>query len=414
MIAVGIDIGKRQHEACFMDEAGHEIGPSLRFAHRRGGVRLLQERLDALPESATVALEASGHYWIGLERWLRKGGIPVQVVNPLQVHAFREAGIRRTKTDRRDAWVLADLLRIGRTRPNYVPNDTILQLRELTRFRWGLIDQIGGAKRRVLAVLDQVFPEFADHFSDPFGVSARELLAHGASAADFAAIDLDELTALLEHASRKRFGREKAESIARSAQESLGVPGLEPVARLMVRSLLAQIAHLELQVAEADAMAAELLAGVDQYLTSIPGVGPVLAATILAEIGDIDRFPRLTALVAYAGIDPSVFESGGFKGTRQHISKRGSPYLRRALYLATHSAQRQNTDLGDYLQRKLREGKSYKVALVATSHKLLARMYVVLKEGRPFEVQSGERRPHRKRREQSEALPSLLRNNQQG
>ena len=228
VIAVGIDIGKRQHEACFMDEAGHEIGPSLRFAHRRGGVRLLQERLDALPESATVALEASGHYWIGLERWLRKGGIPVQVVNPLQVHAFREAGIRRTKTDRRDAWVLADLLRIGRTRPNYVPDDTILQLRELTRFRWGLVDQIGAAKRRLLAVLDQVFPEFADHFGDPFGVSARELLTRGASAADFAAIDLDELTTVLEQASRKRFGRDKAESIAKSAQESLGVPGLEP------------------------------------------------------------------------------------------------------------------------------------------------------------------------------------------
>ena len=178
--------------------------------------------------------------------------------------------------------------------------------------------------------------------------------------------------------------------------------------------MLAQIAHLETQVAEVDAVAAELLAGVEQHLTSIPGVGPVLAATILAEIGDIDRFPRLTALVAYAGIDPSVFESGDFKGTRQHISKRGSPYLRRALYLATHSAQRQNTDLGDYLQRKLREGKSYKVALVATSHKLLARMYVVLKEGRPFEVRSGERRAHRKRREQSEDLLSLPRNNQQG
>src|SRR5207244_5421252 len=139
-----------------------------------------------------------------------------------------------------------------------------------------------------------------------FGVSARELLARGASAADFAAIELDELTALLEQASRKRFGREKAESIAKSARESLGVPGLEPVARLMVRSLLAQIAHLETQVAEVDAVAAELLAGVEQHLTSIPGVGPVLAATILAEIGDIDRFPRLTALVAYAGIDPSV------------------------------------------------------------------------------------------------------------
>jgi transposase len=388
MIAVGIDIGKRQHEACFMDEAGRELRPSLRFSHKQAGLRLLQERLAALPEPASVAMEASGHYWLGLERCLRQSGIPVQVVNPMQVHAFRETGIRRTKTDRRDAWVLADLLRIGRTRPNYVPDDIILQLRQLTRFRWGLVDQIGAAKHRVLTVLDQVFPEFAEQFSDPFGASARELLAHGASAADFAAIDLDELTTLLERASRKRLGRDQAERISQSAHTSMGVPALSAVARLEVGALLAQIELLKAQVVEVEDACAALLRELDQRLTTIPGIGPVLAASILAEIGDITRFPRLEALVAYAGIDPSVFESGAFTGTRQHISKRGSPYLRRALYLATHTAQQHNPDLAAYLQRKLREGKSYRSALVATSHKLLARMYVVLKEGRPFEVRN--------------------------
>jgi transposase len=391
MIAVGIDIGKRQHEACFMDEAGQELRPSLRFSHRQSGLRRLQARLAALPEPAHVAMEASGHYWLGLERCLRQGGVPVHVVNPMQVHAFRDTGIRRTKTDRRDAWVLADLLRIGRARPNYVPDDTILQLRELTRFRWSLVDQIGDAKHRVLAVLDRVFPEFAEQFSDPFGASARELLAHGASAADFAALDLDELTTLLARASRKRFGREQAERIAQSAQTSLGVPALGSVARLEVRALLTQITLLEAQVAEAERACAVLLEELDQHLTTIPGVGPVLAASILAEIGDITRFPRLESLVAYAGIDPSVFESGAFTGTRQHISKRGSPYLRRALYLATHTAHQHNPDLADYLRRKRREGKSYRAALIATSHKLLARIYVVLKEGRPFAVCGGGR-----------------------
>jgi transposase len=388
MIAVGIDVGKRQHEACFMDEAGQELRPSLRFDHRQSGVHRLQERLAALPEPARVAMEASGHYWIGLERRLRQNGVPVHVVNPMQVHAFRETGIRRTKTDRRDAWVLADLLRIGRTRPNYVPDDTILQLRELTRFRWALVDQIGAAKHRVLGMLDQVFPEFAEQFSDPFGASARELLAHGASAADFATLDLDKLTVLLERVSRKRFGREQAERITQSAQASLGVAALGPVARVEVRALLSQISLLEVQVAEIDAACTALLGEVDQHLTTIPGVGPVLAASILAEIGDIGRFPRLESLVAYAGIDPGVFESGAFKGTRQHISKRGSPYLRRALYLATHTAHQRNPDLSAYFQRKLHEGKSYRAALIATSHKLLARIYVVLKEGRPFEVRS--------------------------
>jgi transposase len=386
VIAVGIDVGKRNHEACFLDGAGREIGRSLRFTNNQGGLRLLLDRLQELAEPATIALEASGHYWLGLHRGLAARGQSVQVVNPLQTKALRPVGVRRIKTDRRDAFVLADLVRIGRARPNYVPDDTMLQLRELTRFRWGLVDQIGDAKRRLLSMLDRVFPEFAEHFSDPFGVSARELLSRAATAADFAALDLDELTGLLERVSRKRFGRDKAEAIQRSATNSLGLSALGPAARIEVDALLAQIALLEKQVAELDDTVAELMAETDQHLTTIPGVGAVLAASILAEIGDIDRFPRLRALVAYAGIDPSVFASGQFAGTRQHISKRGSPYLRRALYLATHSSHLRNPDLNAYLQRKLREGMSYKQALVATSHKLLARIYTVLKEGRPFEV----------------------------
>jgi transposase len=139
-------------------------------------------------------------------------------------------------------------------------------------------------------------------------------------------------------------------------------------------------------VRHADRAIAEALDRLEQHVASIPGVGPVLAATIVAEIGDIDRFRSVEALVAYAGLDPSVFASGQFQGRRQHLSKRGSPYLRRALFLATHSAQLRNPDLHAYLHRKLAAGKPYKAAVIATAHKLLARLYVVLKEGRPFQV----------------------------
>ena len=342
--------------------------------------------MQALPEVPSIALEASGHYWLGLQRRLALDGYQIQAINPLQAQAFRSTGIRKTKTDRRDAFVLADLVRIGRARPNYVPDDTILQLRELTRFRWDLVDRIGDAKRRVLTVLDRVFPEFADQFSDPFGTSARELLQRAASAAEFAELDLDELTQLLERASRKRFGRAKAEALQRTARESLGVPALGRAAELEIQALLGQIALIESQVREVDTAIAELLGGLEQHVASIPGIGSVLAATIIAEIGDIDRFRNVEALVAYAGLDPTVFASGQFEGKRQHISKRGSPYLRRALFLATHSAHLRNPDLNAYLQRKLSEGKAYKAAVIATAHKLLARIYIVLKEGRPFEV----------------------------
>jgi transposase len=395
VIAVGIDVGKRAHEACFLDGDGREVGRPLRFANTAAGVATLRARLDALPEPVagvpprvTVALEASGHYWLGLHRRLVAGGVAVQVVNPLQTDALRDTGVRKTKTDRRDAFVLADLVRIGRARPNYVPDDAILQLRELTRFRWDLVDRAGDAKRRILTVLDRVFPEFAAHFSDPFGATARELLDRAASAADFAALDLGELTTLVERASRGRFGAEKATALHAAARESLGVAALAPAAQLEVRGLLAQLALLEDQVREVDAAIAQMLAGLEagQHLLSVAGVGPALAATILAEVGDVARFANVKALVAYAGLDPSVFESGAFQGRRQHISKRGSPYLRRALYLATHSAQRRHPDLRAYLHKKLAEGKPYKAAVVATAHKLLARVYTLLKERRPYVV----------------------------
>lgn len=385
MIAIGIDVGKRHHEACLLDDDGQLVGRPLRFANTAVGVRQFEARVQGLGEPTTIGLEASGVYWLGLHRRLVAAGWPVQVINPLQTEAFRTTGVRQAKTDRRDAAVIADLVRIGRARPSYVPDDTILQLRELTRFRWGLVDRLGDAKRRVLTVLDRVFPEFAAHFTDPFGASGRELLGRAASAADFAALDLADLTATLERASRKRFGRAKAEALQQSAADSLGLTGLGPVAGLEVRALLAQLALLEGQVAEVDRAAAEVLATLDQHLTTIPGVGPVLAATILAEIGDVTRFARVEALVAYAGLDPGVFESGQFRGRRQHLSKRGSPYLRRALFLAAHSAQLHNADLHGYLERKLAEGKPYRAALVAVAHKLLARCYVVLKEGRPYQ-----------------------------
>jgi transposase len=386
MIAVGIDVGKRAHEACFLDQAGQEKGKGLRFANTSAGLGELQARLQSLGEPVTIALEASGHYWLGIQRRLVARGYVVQVINPLQTDAFRDSGIRRTKTDRRDAFILADLVRIGRTRPNYVPDDTILQLRELTRFRWALADQIGDAKRRILTVLDRVFPEFAGQFADPFGATARELLDRAASAADFAALDLGVLTDLVESTSRHRFGADKAQALHQCARDSLGLAALGPSAQLEIRSLLAQIALIEKQVAEVDRAIAALVTTIPQHLTSIPGVGPVLAATILAELGDVSRFPTVPALVAYAGLDPSVFESGQFQGRRQHLSKRGSPYLRRALYLAAHSAHPRNPDWHAYLERKMKQGMPYRAALIAVARKLLICAYTLLREDRPFEV----------------------------
>jgi len=386
MFSVGIDVAKRSHEACVLNEQGERIGKPLKFASTRSGAGELVTILRELGGKGTIALEASAHYWQGLYHHLVSQGFSVVVVNPLQTGAYRSTSMRKVKNDRRDAFVIADFLRIGRVQANYVPSEAIVQLRELTRYRMDLEDRIGDAKRRILTVLDRVFPEYPDLFSDAFIVSSRALLREAVSAADFAAFDLGELAQLLRRASRGRLGLEQGQLLQEKARDSLGLALLGPVARVKVRTLLEQIELLERQIQEVEAAITELMVAQPQYLTSIKGIGPVLAATLLAEIGDVHRFPSLESLVAYAGIDPSVFESGEFTGRRQHMSKRGSPYLRRALWLAAHSTRQWNPDLDSYFQRKLAEGKPYKVAMGALCRKLLARVYVILKENRPYQV----------------------------
>lgn len=379
MITVGIDIAKRNHEACFMAGDGREQQPPCRFRNNQAGLQALLKQVQQLPEPVSIGLEATGHYWLALHDGLVRAGLSVQVLNPLQTHAYRRSTLRKVKNDRKDAWLIADLVRIGRGRAAYVPDTTILQLRELTRFRCYLIDKIGDSKRKALTILDRGFPDYEGLFSDVFIQSSRALLATAATAADFASANLDELTALLTRASRGRLGQAKA-------QDSLGSQALGQVARFELRALLDQIAFLEQHVAAVEQEVEAPMATIEQHLTDIKGISAVLAASLLAEIGDVSRFSRLENLVAYAGIDPTIFSSGEFTASESHMSKRGSPYLRRALWLAAVSTSRWNPDLQAYLHRRLEEGKPYRVVMGAIARKLLARIYVILKENRPYEV----------------------------
>jgi transposase len=138
VIAVGIDIAKRTHEACFMGQDGRQIGRGHRFGNTRRGVHALLDNLQHLPEPVTIGLEATGHYWLALHDELLRAGHTVQVLNPLQTHAYRKTTIRKLKTDRKDAWLIADVVRIGRGRAAYVPDETILQLREFDPLPLGL------------------------------------------------------------------------------------------------------------------------------------------------------------------------------------------------------------------------------------------------------------------------------------
>jgi transposase len=245
---------------------------------------------------------------------------------------------------------------------------------------------IGDCKRKTLSVLDRVFPEYETVFSDVFLRSSRQLLAEAVSAQDFADFDLGELTQRLQSASRGHFGQEKAESIQQLARQSVGINFLADAVRVEMRCLIEQIELLETQRCLLDEKLADLMDQIPQHITSIPGVGPVTGAAILAEIGDVQRFETPEQLVAYAGVDAAVYQTGQFEAKEIHMSKRGSPYLRHALWQAAFAASRLDPELQAYYQRKREEGKDHGVALGAICRKLLNRIYVILKEQRPYMV----------------------------
>jgi len=393
MYICGIDVSKHKHTALLMDRDGQVVQRAFSIGNDRRGFDQLLTVLASQPEPVQVGLEATGHYWLSLFEVLTQHDYAVVVFNPLQVHAYQRTGLRKCKTDAVDAFWIADFTRISQRAPAQEQTAVTLQLRELSRFRYRLTEQIAECKQKVLNILERVFPEYERLFSDVFIRSSRELLLQATAPQELAEFDLQELADLLQRSSRGRFGLAKAEMLQNAARQSVGVSFLADAVRVEMRCLLSQIELLEAQRVEVDAALAALVAQVPQHLTSIVGVGPVIAATLLAEIGDVHRFDTLEKLVAYAGINPTQHQSGQFTATETHMTKRGSPYLRQAVWQAAIVAAQYDAELHAYLEAHLAAGKPRGVVLGAICRKLLARIYVVLRDNRPYEIRPAMVRP---------------------
>lgn len=344
-------------------------------------------------------MEATGHYWLNLYSFLAGRGFHVRMLNPIQSDAARNLYIRKTKTDAKDAFILADLLRMDRVNESRQPTDSLLRLQTLARFRFELITQIGSLKQRVIGVLDRIFPEYEKLFSDVFIRSSRQLLHNFPTPEELAAADLSEVASLLNQTSRGRLGQAKANEAQKLARNSFGITmGLDSFA-LELKLLLAQIEFLENQVDTLEKAIDEAISEVCQptdasaqtprpyrhVIESAPGVGTVVLGTLLGEIPDVNCFSNSKQWVAFMGLDASVSESGEFQGTRMHISKRGSPYLRRAMWYAAQAAKRHDQRFAEYYQRKLREGKHPKVATVAVMRKMAVIIYHIWRSGKPYD-----------------------------
>ena len=401
---LGIDIAKHGHVLGSRYESGEQHGKAFAFANDEGGFASLLERfreLGAAPEESLVVMESTGHYWMALWEFLVAHGYEVAVVNPALTDAFRKADtLRKTKTDQVDAFLIAEYARFKRLGPTRVSPEGAEGLKQLTRYRHHVVTERTALKNRLASVADRIFPELAGLFSDRHSATARAILREYGTAARVAATDIRTLTRTVKSASRGRHGRAKAEEVKEAARRSVGTTFAAGALAFEARHIADLVSHMDDEIAELDGEIARLLdPEVGALLQSIPGIGPVCAATIAAEVGDPDRFDDPKKLVAYAGMDSTKFQSGKFDGDGQHMSKRGSAPLRNALMTAADRARMVDPYFGDYYDSLKARGKHHYVAVSGCARKLCGVILAVLRERRPYEprpsVQSRRERPGR-------------------
>lgn len=389
MFYLGIDIGKNTHVASLVDDKKKVIFKAFSFSNSIDGAESLIIKLEAFKNELEVGMEATGHYWLSLYSYLVEKNFTVRVINPIQTDGWRQGiEIRKRKTDIIDSLLIADLLRYGDFVETSLSNEDYLSLRNLSRFRSYLISSIGDLKRKTIALLDQVFPEYASSFSNIFGKTSKEILSNFSTPSDFEDINSDDLNTFLESVTRKNYASKKIDELSKKASSSFGINFCLDSFSLQIKMLIEQISFIQNQVSDVENEIEVLLEKLNSPITTIPGIGSVNAATILGEIGDIKRFSNPSKLVAYAGLDASVSQSGEYESTYNHMSKRGSPYLRRALFQSALRAEFCDPVFSAYYRKKITEGKHHLVATNAVARKLCHTIFAVLTKNEPYQVQS--------------------------
>ena len=371
MFYIGIDIAKHNHEASIIDSNGSLLCESISFSNSQKGCEkliALLERFSVDTDNCIIGMEATGHYWLSVYSYLFVLGFDLKVINPIQSDAFRKMYIRQTKNDSKDSFVIAQIMRF----------------RQLSRYRLFLVDDCSDWKRKVICLLDQVFPEYSKLFSDTFGATSKELLLKYPTPEEMLSVSTTKLSNFISKCSHGRHGRMKAEEIQTAAQNSFGIKFAANAFSFQIKQMIEQIKFIEAQLEELEKEIQNLLVQINQVITTIPGIGNILGAIIIGEIGDISRFDSAPKLVAYAGLDVRVSQSGQFVGTKMKISKKGSPYLRRAIWMAATVAAFSDPVLSEYYQSLRARGKHHLTAIGAVARKLCNIIFAVLRDNNPY------------------------------
>ncbi len=389
MIYVGIDIAKLNHFASAISSDGEILMQPFKFTNDGDGFHLLASKLETLSlvsDSIIIGLESTAHYGDNLVRYLVAGNFKVCVLNPIKTSSMRKNNIRKTKTDKVDTYIIAKTLMMQDSYRFVTFYDLdLMDLKTLGRFRQKTVKQRTRLKIQLTSYVDQVFPELQYFFkSGLHQKSVYALLKEAPAPEAIASMHMTHLAHLLEVSSHGHFTKEMAKELRVLAQKSVGAS--DSAISIQITHCIAQIELLDSQLKQVEAEMTDIMKFNDSVLMTIPGIGYINGGMILGEIGDIHRFGSPSKLLAFAGLDPSVYQSGNFQAKCTRMSKRGSRVLRYALMNAAHNVVKNNATFKAYYDAKMAEGRTHYNALGHCAGKLVRVIWKMLTDEAEFNL----------------------------
>lgn len=386
MIYIGIDVAKSNHFASAVNSDGEVLLKPFSFSNSNEGFNLLLSKLKEFPiDQCLIGLESTGHYSDNIVSFLYSKGFKVGIINPIQTDSLRNSNIRKTKNDKIDTFLISQCLFLGKYTLFKQSNLNILKLKTLCRFRFDITQSKSRLKTQLTGCVDLIFPELHTFFNGNLhSKSAHAILKKYTSPTCIANTRISTLTKVLKTSSRGYYTEDSAIKLKNLALNSIGIDNISMC--IQIKYLINQIDLLDEQIASIDTQIKEIMDEINSPILSIPGISYTLGSIIISEIGNISKFSNPTKLLAYAGLDPSVKQSGCFCATNTKISKRGSKLLRYAITYASTVIIHNNDTFYNYYTTKRAEGKAFRNAIGHVSNKLVRVIYKILTENIPFNL----------------------------
>ncbi len=387
MILVGIDVAKDKHDCFIINSDGEILAKSFTFANTKEGFDFFYERLCSVSVSADkikVGLEATGHYSYNLLGFLLDKGLPTFVINPLHTNLYRKSlSLRKTKTDKVDSRTIAMMLLSD---VDLKPYSDISyhneDLKSLTRYRFTKVQERAKLKTSISRLVQILFPELEKLVPTLHMVSIYKLLEEYPGASFIASAHLTKLTNLLKESSHGHYNRDTSLKFRDAARNSIG--SHMSAKSLELKHTIKLIRELTIEIEEVEAEIRKIMDSMASPITTIPGIGYSMGAMIIAEIGDFSSFASPDKILAYSGFSPSTYQSGKLNNCHSHMEKRGSRYLRYALFNAAQKVCIWDSTFSEYLSKKRAEGKHYYVALSHAVKKLVRVIFHLERTGQPY------------------------------